>query len=433
MWEPERVCAPFRRNPVVTVLGALGKAGVPGLLLLLGDIVMAFATRRRDPGSYAQVDIASMTMGLYVVLCFGYCVGLLRRPIGGDILAVLLRRPLIYLLLYVLLCLVSTLWSPQPIYTVFRAFECLTYLMLITAVCIHLKCMGDAQDMVDWLVLWSAWVVFWKARATVQLWGGWQSVPPGAVFRAGSLAAGVFVVLALFSSRRRLAGVVLFIFALLSGANKTYVGLACALLPALVHGSRKAKEAAPFLLGVVVLAYLVFGTALVQNTVFHGREGIGWDYMSGRRDFWLHALEVGMEKPGLGYGFVSGEREVLNAIGRGYTISAHNAFLSALLSVGVAGPILITLSFGSLVLAARKAELPSHVRSGIMGTIVMAFCISISAPGLGGRVYGSWVATVLVFVSVSVLFTWPQRFAHDLELWRSAHIDEYHLDNSQLS
>ncbi len=309
------------------------------------------------------------------------------------------KPPLIFLFAYIMLCGFSTLWSANPLFTGYRAFECLTYLLLTTLVCLNLSQNCSKQDMAEWIVLWAVWSLLCAIIASVKLvgFGLLQSV---SIFRVGSLVTAPIVFMALFISKRRLFTIVLLLFSLLSAANKTYFGLAFGLFPGLAMGDSKAKKMFPFMLGLVLLSLLIFGfRAGLQETLFYGKEGIGIEYTTGRDIIWAAAIEHGMKHPFRGYGFAVVERDtdVFRAI------STHNVFMSAFVGVGLLGPILMAFFFMSLFFSTFGVGIPISWRSGLIGTVIMAFIISSSSPGLGSRVYGSWLSVVLVSTLIAVL------------------------------
>jgi len=253
--------------------------------------------------------------------------------------------------------------------------------------------------MAEWIVLWAVWSLFCAIIMIVKLvgFGFLQSV---SIFRVGSLVTAPIVFIALFISKRRLFSIVLLIFTLLSAANKTYFGLAFGLFPGLVMGDSKAKKMFPFVLGLVLLSLLIFGlTTSLQKTLFYGKKGVGIEYTTGRDKMWTTAIEHGMKHPFRGYGFAAVERDT-DVFG---ALATHNVFLSSFVGVGLLGPILMAFFFMSLFFSTFGVGIPISWRSGLIGTVIMAFTISNAAPGLGSRVYGSWLSVVLVSTLIAVL------------------------------
>lgn len=257
----------------------------------------------------------------------------------------------------------------------------------------------------EWVMLWAVWDISWSIVNNVHSMGvGYLAYP----FGAARLSSGFFFFLALFLCRRKVARWVVMSFSILSLSNKNYFGIGLGLIPGLIFGQAKAKRLALFCIGLSVVAFLIGGMSIVQNTLFYGKEGVGMEYTTGRDKVWEMSLDLGMQRPLEGYGFVAGEKDALNEAGRGAVISTHSMFMSAFLGVGLAGPILLTCFFAGVTRRCFHRSIPGEWRPALIGTVIMAFVISNAAPGLGGRVYGSWVPAVLVTVLVVCISEYPQ-------------------------
>jgi len=394
----------MRPYPLIVLREFFHKGGIPGYFFLMGDIISVFTTRQRDPELYASVDKSSVITLAYLAICLFYCIFSLPTIQGKKALRVLTRKPMIFLTLYCCLCVFSSLWSPRIFYTGFRAIECLIYLFLITLLGINLKEKSNKQEqeMVEWVILWALWVVFWGIIQMVKALGI-SSLATIDVFATGGRVVGMVVFFAFFISRRHILAAILLIFSFLSLINKIYFGFIFGLFSALTVGNIKMRIALPFLTGTLILVFILFGMTSIQKTLWYGYEDVGWRYTNGRDYIWLYSLDLALQKPILGYGFVTGEKEALNSDNMGGVISTHNCFLSAFLGVGIIGPILLFLFFMELIRLVLRANLPERFRAGMMGTIIMALCLSITDPGIGGRVYGSWISVVLTSVFMSII------------------------------
>lgn len=378
------------------------RGGVPGLLLLFGSIVAAVTTRQRAPGAYASVDASAMATIVYVSMIFLYSVFYIATVQGKAVKRILFRSPVCYLTIYTALCLASAAWSQNIVYTGYRAFECLAYLLLIASVVLNLRRSCTDQEMIDWIVLWGIWTLAWYPVARVRL-VGFGYLASWDVFRSNFLSLGPLFFLAAFASRQKLAAFIIVIFCLLSTSNSVYFGIFFGSIPALAVGNMRARMLMLFLAGMFAIAALQFGgTEIIQRTLFHGRTGIGLDHASGRDTIFAYGLEQAMERPLLGYGFVTGETELINARWTG-VMSFHNTFLSSWVGVGIFGPILLVCFFASLLMRILRSSHGRCFRHAALGSLIMIFLIGNSNPGLGGRVYGSWVPCLFVSLLISVL------------------------------
>jgi len=77
--------------------------------------------------------------------------------------------------------------------------------------------------------------------------------------------------------------------------------------------------------------------------------------------------------------------------------------LSAALGVGIIGPLLLFLYFVETTILCFGKNLPRDWLIGFLATIGISFVFSMTGPGLGGRVYGGWVATVFVMTMICMI------------------------------
>jgi len=222
------------------------------------------------------------------------------------------------------------------------------------------------------------------------------------MFRRGAFALGTLFFLTLFVSKRKFYVLISFLYTILSMANKTYFGIFLGLFPGLCMGDRRFHITLLFLTGIVVISFLFFGSDVIQYTLFYGKEGVGLEHTTGRYWLWTHSIELGMRRMFYGYGFAAGELELMKDQLRAI-ISTHNVFSSAFLSIGVTGLILFTVFFVWLIVMSIRADVPTHWKPAFLGTTIMIFVISCSSPGLGARVYGSWIPAVLTSLGMCTL------------------------------
>jgi hypothetical protein len=337
----------------------------------------------------------------YVGLCLAYGLNHVFRSPRRGAAGLLTGTPMVFLLAYIALCGLSTLWSPRPVYTCYRSFECLAYLVLIAIICDNLNSNCSAQNVIEWLVVWSVWFLFWDTIRYTRIVGVPAMLSIDA-FRRGAFALGMLFFLTLFISKRRLFILLNVVYTFLSLANKTYFGIAFGLVPGMCVGDRRFHTTLFFILGFATLGYLLMGSSMIQNTLFYGKGGIGLEYTTGRLWLLTRTLEFGMQRFYCGYGFAAGEVEIMRAEMQAI-ISAHSVFSSAFLGVGFLGPVVFVLFFATLAIMSLRADLPASWRPAFLGTTIMILIISSTSPGLGARVYGSWVPAVLASAGMCAL------------------------------
>jgi O-antigen ligase len=191
---------------------------------------------------------------------------------------------------------------------------------------------------------------------------------------------------------------ILFI-SIFSFSNTAYIGMFFGAI-SLREGSQKLK--AWFYLGALGLLFTLLFVdmeTILQNTVFYGKEGVGMEHTSGRDKVWTYALETIEEKPLTGYGFVSGEIFKIFSEFKG-AIGAHNGLVSAIIGCGIIGGILFIIFFLQLLFFVKKAAIPPLIKSTFLGTIILISVHTLGNPGIGSRVYGTWMPAMVAITFV---------------------------------
>ena len=385
--------------PILHLLKLIDKGGVAGCLFLFRDIITVVTTRIRDMSQYNAVDGSAILQIAYLIVCLFYISYHLTRSSRKEAIYLLLfTTPIGLLVIYTGLCGLSSLWSSYFRVTTYRSIECFAYILLIAIICDNLNFHCSRQDLIEWLVFWGIWHLFWDVARFIRIMGP-SAIFSFHIFSRGAMTLAVLFFLIIFLSKRKAFVLISLVFTFLSMANKTYFGLFLGSIPGLYLGDRRFHTVLFFLIGVIVMSFLLYGLDVLQSTLFYGKEGVGMEYTTGRDKIWKHSFRYGMKRFICGYGFVTGEMEAVQR-GRLGAISAHNVFLSAFLSVGILGPILFILFFAWLAILSIRSDIPLHWKSSFIATTVMIFIISCTAPGLGARVYGSWIPAVFTSLAM---------------------------------
>lgn len=374
-------------------------AGLPGYLLFMQYILLFFVKRRRDLELYSSIDTSALAQIIYVMVIFAlsFYVLILQNPRKG---LVLFSAPQLFLLLYIVICFISMYWSNNIYITGFRAFETLAYLMLISWLVYNLIDRLDFQDIIEWSILWIIWTLFWSVATNVKIIGIEYLKSP---FDATRLSAPMLFFFALLLTKRKYLKYPILIFVVLAVSNKIYFGIAFGLI-GFYFGDSKHKMWL-FLIILSLLATLVFIDIeeLLLKTIYYGRDSVGLEASSGRNKIWDMSWEAFLQKPAFGYGFVKGESDILYKNFKG-AISTHSFFFSGLLGTGILGTTFLILYFWSVFKKASSRFFPAHKwRPAMISTFIMGLIVSLTAPGIGGRVFGSWIPVVLIFTLISGL------------------------------
>lgn len=381
--------------PIHTLFKA---AGLPGYLLFSVNVLYFFVTRRRELNDYAAIDDSAIYQIIFILGLFLVSVYLLIKE--PQKIKFLFSSPQVFLFLYTIVCFLSMLWTPNLFLTGFRAFESLTYLILISLVAYNLITKVSFHNTIEWAILWVIWDIFWSVALEIKFSGFSYLVWP---FRASRLVVPIFFFFALMLSKQNYLKYIILVFSILSFSNKVFIGIALGLI-GFVFGDSKAKGWL-FLIIVPLLVAIIFVDfeEILLNTVLYGREDVSVTNMSGREKIWEIAWNAFLQEPIIGYGFVSGENLVLYDKFKG-AINSHSFLFSGLLGTGITGTLCLLAYFWSAFKKASSKYFPlNKFRPAMVSTVIMSLVVSSSAPGVGSRVYGSWVPVVLAFAIISAL------------------------------
>lgn len=367
-------------------------AGWPGALLLFYPVLIVLVTRGRVLSNASSVDASSVIQIAYLGLCtLAIYRELITKP-QGFFKAIIFKSPFLYLILYIVLCFLSTLWSSNLFLTFYRSFESLVFLFLIA---MTVKILIESYDYTT-VIKWTIWFAFWNLFVgilfRIKLGGiGSVSIP----FLPSRLFFPLFFFIVVILGKKILPKILTFLVVILGLSNKIFIGIALGSL-GLIKGNNRGK----FLI-IVVLSAIGFLISyiglndLLLNTLFYGRDSVGLEDSSGRNQVWSYLLSKSEESPFIGYGFVSGEIDLLNNSAFKGAINAHNSIISAIISVGYLGLIILGLFFISIFNLVLKLKVKSKkTKAAFVGTVIVIFVVSMSAPGIGGRVYGSWIPSI---------------------------------------
>ena len=298
--------------------------------------------------------------------------------------------------------MLSALWSLDVKMTLYRSFENLSFLLLIaSSISILYRRLQSIDLIIKWILYYAILLIIAGTLKRVVIWGlplfsletllleQMNSTP--FFFLALLLPVGIY-----------LRGIILPI-SIFSLSNTAYFGMFLGSLTLGKANKRIRLGLALLAILLIVLTYTRGFETLLQQTLFYGKEGVGIEHTSGRNKIFQLAFDEGLKKPLLGYGFVAGDTYVINNEFKG-AIGAHNGFLSAFLGTGIIGFIVFTIFFIKTLLMANSKYVPSKYRIAFLASTILITVYTFGNPGLGTRVYGSWLSSTVIFVMISMIF-----------------------------
>jgi O-antigen ligase len=292
-----------------------------------------------------------LLIGLYLL----YCVGTGKVKWFSS----MFRGVLGALAFYCVFCIVSSIWSVFPPWTLFKSVE---YMMDVAVVAAIVCSVSDAEEyktILDW-----TWAIFtveliWCVMQ-IGIWpsevlddGRLKGVFPLTGFNAVGSYAAVIATVALCRllavtpeafERSWYASLFLFgvVLCLMSQTRNALAGLAVAVVVILIVTKRATGVV---LLGITVagILYTALG-ALLTTFLRRGQSADALSSLSGRMIFWHYAWIFFKEKPWSGVGaYAGGKFAVLKAI-KVNASSTHSDYIELLVGTGVFGTLLFSIA-----------------------------------------------------------------------------------------
>ena len=150
---------------------------------------------------------------------------------------------------------------------------------------------------------------------------------------------------------------------------------------------------------------------VLNNTIFASKGGAIVDGQfdegksSGRDVIWEAAIdEINREGKQLyGVGFVVGETEFARQLIGGQVIGMHNGFLSAYIGTGYIGLFLFSLFMLGMLKITFKNGIDTTYKPVMIACMIAVFIHTVGNPGLGFRVYGTWMSAMFIVQMVIAL------------------------------
>lgn len=425
-WEAVAVVAAGSALPILLWLAlglSRGRAGNPKtvVLVILWFLISseAFFMRFSEGeeairGSFAFGAYAEASM--WILSLIALLVATLGSP---TYLRRMFRGPYKWLSLYGLICLVSTVLSPQPLFSLGWALKLFVVILLVELYASHVS---DADDITRFLraLFWAFALIsiapLFSALLDVSIFGEEGRLGGYVAWGSATTEAGVLVLLAITlfcssqsSAQRKLlvvlgtaATVLMFLYGgktgILAGVFSAFLFFALQKRVGLGLGLVVGIAA----IGVPVILLTPLGTYLHEYrasglaTTFTGRTGV-----------WAATFAAIWTRPVFGHGFMA-SKFLATAVELEWAAgTAHSAFLEVLYNNGLVGLALV-LAMNAVILknltkVIRSSRAMPSIRSTAAGCLAIYANVLINglpASVFGGRVHGPFVILV-VLVGVS--------------------------------
>lgn len=376
--------------------------GVPGWILLGYYVVqIAFARTKSD---MAAVDGTAVIYAAYALGAGIYCYhDLTKDSFSRFFFSKLMKRTCTFwFVLYTILCALSALWSPILPLSGYRALECMGMLLLNASVIKNLIKNLDTKGIMLWSVTYAFIMMTFIAISFAK--AGWNTM-----LYALQFPSTIFFYLAFYYAPKKIMKYPMLITAILSRSTTGYLGIAAGLC-SFMFGQRKYKIWGwIIILGVGISIATVGVEDVLNNTVFAAKGGalengkLNEGKTSGRTQLWGPAIEAVKtdNREWYGYGFVAGETMFVQKVIGGQVIGMHNGFLSAFVGTGYIGLLFFCLFILGYARSVFFSPIPKQYKALLMATFFCVFVHTLGNPGLGFRVYGTWMPA-MYFVMLTV-------------------------------
>lgn len=378
--------------------------GTPGYILLGYFVVqIVFARQKAD---MAAVDGSAMIFAVYALFCLYYGWKDFHKDKSSRFFFnyLLKKTPIQWFTLYTAWCLASALWSPKVSLSAFRAIECMGMMIIIASVYKNLVLKCSYQQ----IMLWCVTYCFLNVLLTFV--AGMRSGLDVALYNC-QFPATIFFYIAFFFAPKKYIKYLMMLVAFACKSVTGYMGMTLGMC-SLMFGKAKYRILGVLLFCGIGIAVATIGLDnLLNNTIFASKGGVIVDgefdesKSSGRDVIWERAVEkIAREgKQFYGEGFVAGETEFAHELIGGQVIGMHNGFLSAYVGTGYLGVFLFSMFMLGMLYITFKNRIDSTYKPVMIACMIAVFIHTVGNPGLGFRVYGTWMPAMFIVQMVIAL------------------------------
>jgi O-antigen ligase len=355
--------------------------------------------RVRDVGAYSRLDASALVEIIIIGLCF---ISLMIWPEFKVNFQKFLRKPLFILLLYYLFCLSSSIWSRNPVFTLYRSFEIIVliifiYNLLASYEDFDLKEKVTIKSLLLFLCLFL--IMYLKDNGLSRGISGFHTNAytvfsgAGFVYCLGEFfsASGKRKNFLLWSLPFLLAGL------LIGTSLASNVATICGL--SIIFIFQKKYRRYLVVIVVIVGIYLFLlddAKSFFYDFFLGGRSEQQLSTLTGRKVLWDAYFRMIKTNPLIGNGFAVGAR-IASGFGGISTTNTHNGFLEVILGTGIIGCLIFGLwlikTFFKLV---RNQLVNRKGSTGFLAAFTMIMVNNLSISIIGGAFHSTLITTLLL-------------------------------------
>lgn len=367
--------------------------GICGYLLLIRPAIYTVFSRQRDVNAYASIDFSAVIFIIYSIVCFYYSFREINKRTSIFSHNLIVRSPLLWFVLYTIFGILSCFWSANPKLSGFRAFECLSMIMLIIVIVDNLFSNYDYDMIIKWSLLYVTTDILISIIKTAC-----YSTDISLLLESSQMMSTVFFFMALYYSRKQWYHYLIMVMSLLSMSTVAYIGMAFGSIS--IFWCKPKFRTLVFLgsIAFVCVVAIIGPQKILKETLFFDKKEISIHETSGRDKLMEVSIKALINKPE-GYGFFAGEPYLLRKVGHA-AINAHNSLFSAAIGSGYVGIFLMIVFLIMIFKIVFSRFIPYEYRATLIGCFFVGFLHCMGNPGLGSRVYGSWLPVMYLFTLI---------------------------------
>ena len=363
--------------------------------MLLIYPVFLFAIRRRryfdeaysiDTSAYLQI-VFSCVVGLYALK------QILSR--NYNLRQLLFRRPLVWLMLYYLLAIFSGAWAERPVYTLYRSFEVLVFLVLIIDALAFL----NLDNMLKFQTIFGlVLIISWHFSSLFYRFS-FESLHNSQV--SGTVIYLAFLGLLLPGIRWKITYTIIVLSILLATSSASYLALLVGIGGVIMFSGGGKRFLGLGLILFVFLVISIYGIDVI-DIVFLGKSEQNILTASGRIPVWQWVYDqYVLQRPFFGYGFGMGE-----TLARFYNFPGlrmqhmHNVVMGALTNLGFVGlTLFLIFLLNNAILMIKEKNFPH--RSIFIGGALALTINALSIPSLTSPISFGFIGHTLFIVMIA--------------------------------